>query len=248
MDVDISGLSTMREEDFRKLEIAADKIVSVWHIKITVANQENWHGDQQLGQKRRVGGWPRNYLTGPGIDDPSIPPLSAQNIPLSAAGLSATLRLEGQMLTHSPDTWILEFNEDGTMVRNIRWSFGIQGDSYEWEKPETPIDTERNGVTMVRIGGTWRPVGARAGTRTTKNSHPKDWVHHMHVVTERPPMTPEYDSQHTGKYGYHPTQVRGCVPAAPDRDTWQKFPNYKVADWANIYLPDSSAANPNVRG
>jgi len=238
MDMEITGLDTLSDDEFREIEVEADKLVSVWHIKSSVANNDNWHDDQHIGQKRRDG-WSRPYLTGPGLTTSPVPPRQPP-----AGGPRSTLppiaTLEGNFLFHPPTTWIFEFNDDGSMVRVLSWTFGIEGLSQEREKPFAIVSMMRSGATMVRVNGKWIGGGGGAFSRTTKNDHPKDWVHHMRQTSTRPPMTMEADRNALGKYAYRPFEVRVCVPAAPGRDTWKKYPEFADPTWATIYLPDAS--------
>lgn len=236
MNIDFSALDSLSEEEFRNLEVAVDKLLAVWHIKSAIANDDNWHDDQRIAQKRRIGGWPRKYLTGPGLAAPPAPPPA----PPAASGpqLPPIASLEGNALIHGPTTWVFEFNEDATMVRILYWTFGIEGLAQEREKPAAVVSLMRCAATMARVNGTWQGGGGGVFSRTTKNDHPQDWVHHMRPTATRPPMSDEDDRKRIGKYAYRPFEVRDCVPAAPEPDTWQKYPDFMDARWALANLPD----------
>lgn len=238
MQMDFSGLDSLSEDEFRKLEISVDKLLAVWHIKTSAANNDNWHDDQRIGEKRRIGGWPRNYLTGAGLAAAPGPPRQGQQQrAANPNALPPIESLEGNMLIHAPTTWVFDFNEDGTMVRVLDWTFGIEGLSQNREVPVAVVSMMRSASTQYRMNGKWQAGGGGVTTRTTKNDHPKDWVHHMRQTSTRPPMTFEADRQALGKYAYRPFEVRNCVPAAPDRDSWKKHPDFADAQWALVYLP-----------
>jgi hypothetical protein len=258
MDIDFSGLDNLSEDEFRALEIAVDKLTAVWHMKRDAANGDNWHDDQRIGDKRRAGGWPRTYLT-PGL------PVSAAGAgggrggggrgganaavgaPPATAGAAAPVRqapiesLEGNFLYHSPATFIYQFNDDGTRVRTLSWTFGIEALSQDRETPLAIVSMMRGASTMLRAeDGTWRGGGGGVSGRSTKNRHPKDWVHDMAPLSTRPKTSYEVDVQGLGRYAYHPMEVRACVPAAPDRDTWKKYPDPADSSWATVNLKDKA--------
>jgi hypothetical protein len=243
MNIDFSELDSLSEAEFCKLEIAVDKLLAVWHIKSAIANDDNWHDDQRIGQKRRKGGWPRTYLSGSGLSKLPVPPPPP---PPATSGpqLPPIEALEGNALIHGSATWIFEFNDDATMVRILYWTFGIEGLSQEREKPAAVVSMMRCATTMARVNGTWQTCGSSIFSRTTKNDNPKDWVHHMRPTATRPPMSYEDDLKRIGKYAYRPFEIRACVPAAPERDTWQEYPDFRDAGWAMAYLSDQDTSRP----
>ncbi|WP_102345996.1 nuclear transport factor 2 family protein [Bacillus sp. Marseille-P3661] len=222
MELDLSEINEMSEQEFTEAELAVEKLLAVWEIKNLRGCAAIFHDDQHIGQKRRE----LQATKHPSVDMDAIKAFRMKAVVDS---------LEGNMLIHPLSTPIIEVNDDCTKARAVWWSMGVEALSKFREKPMAIISLGMVPGTHIKEDGEWRILSG-AWQRTTKNEYKKGWVHDMQPTNTRPPLTPEQDRNFLGKYAYQADEIRKASPEPPTKDTWEKFPNETDDSWLYVNL------------
>lgn len=222
MSIDRAELDALTDEEFERVELRVEKLLSVWEIKNIRGQAATFHDDQHIGESRRE----LKALKHPGFDVEGEMAFRAKAVVDS---------LEGNSLIHPLTTPVIEVNEDCTKARAVWWSLGVEGLSKFREQPMAIISLGMVPGTHVKEEGEWKILSG-AWQRTTKNEYHKGWVHSMEPTNTRPPLSPEQDRNFLGKYAYRKNEIRKASPEPPRKDTWKQFPDEMDNQWMYINI------------
>lgn len=225
MTITPDDLAVLTEDELAAYEAEVDRLIAVWRIKNLRGQAAIFHDDQHLGEKRRE----LRAVEHPSVDAEA----------LTKPQPAVVDRLEGNSLFHPLTTPVIEVDAGATRARGLWWSLGVEGLSKFGEHPMAIISVGMVPGTHVKEGGDWRILSG-FWQRTTKNEYHAGWVHSMEPTNTRPPLTPEQDRAHLGRFAYRPDEVRQPVPEPPATDTWVQFPDETDDRWMYVSLHDQS--------
>lgn len=223
MQIAITDLDELSEDEFEHLEQRVNKLLATWQVKNLSGAERVFHDDQHIGEPRR--------------ELHATKHSSADIEQIRLARLKPVVdSLEGNSLIHALTTPIIEVNDDCTKARAEWWSIGVEGLS---KHRETPTAIWSFGVVAgayILEDAEWTALNAR-WQRTVKAEYHAGWVHSMLPTNTRPPLTPEQDRQFLGRYAYRPHEVREATPEPPAKDTWATHPDESDESWKNTNMP-----------
>ena len=221
----MEDLAALSDEEFLCVEQTVKKLLAVWEVRNLRGRAAIFHDDQHIGQ-------PRRELKA--MEHPSFDAKAEMEFRMK----SVVDSLEGNMLIHPLTTPVIEVDDTCTKARSVFWSIGIEGLSKFRERPMAILSLGMVPGTDVRLNGEWR-ILAGNWQRTTKNEYHAGWIDDMQVTNTRPPLTKEQDRAFLGKYAYRKDEVRRPVPAVPEMDTWEKYPDETNPSWQFAHLEET---------
>ena len=216
-------IAAIPEEELDAFELELDRLLGAYDC-INIIGIGTWyHDDQHPGELQK------NYdAAKPGEERPAFIRIPDKVVIDS---------LEGNSLMQPRHTNIIQVSADGTRARALNTGFGYEALS---KYRETPMAIYSVGIVpweFVKQDGEWRRFSG-GWQRVIKANQEKGWVYDMQHTNTRPPLSDEEDANFLGKYAYHRDRARKPLPAPPDPDSFERYPELGDDTWKYKYIPE----------
>ena len=226
MEICREEINAIPEEELDAFELELDKLLGAYSCINLIGIGTWYHDDQHPGELQR-----NIDAKKPGEDRPFL---------VRTADKVVIDSLEGNSLMQPRHTNVIEISADGTRGRALNTGYGYEALS---KFRETPMGIWSVGIVpweFIYEDGEWRRYSG-GWQRVIKANIEKGWVRDMQHTTTRPPLTPEEDMAFLGKYAYRKERVRKPLPAPPEKDTFEQFPELGDDGWKYKYIPEEKA-------
>ena len=223
MEILREEIAAIPAEELDAFELELDRLLGAYACLNIIGIGTWYHDDQHPGELQK------NYdARRPGEERPAF---------IRVPDKVVIDSLEGNSLMQPRHTNVIQVSPDGTKARALNTGFGYEALS---KYRETPMAIYSVGIVpweFVHEEGEWRRVSG-GWQRVIKANQEKGWIYDMQHTNTRPPLSDEEDANFLGKYAYRKDRARKPLPAPPEPDTFERFPELGDDGWKFKYAPE----------
>ena len=223
MEILREEIAAIPDEELDSFEHELDRLLGAYAC-INIIGIGTWyHDDQHPGELQK------NYdAAKPGEERPAL---------IRTPDKVVIDSLEGNTLMQPRHTNVIEISADGTKARALNTGFGYEALAKFREEPMAIYSVGIVPWEFVFEEGEWRRFSG-GWQRVIKTNLEKGWIYDMQHTNTRPPLSPEEDANFLGKYAYKKDRARKPLPAPPEKDTFERWPDLGDETWKFKYIPE----------